>query len=120
MQGDDPDHLKSAACAKHFAVHSGPEAIRHEFDAKASKHDMYDTYSVSYTHLESLDEIRHGNNSNWWHVYKSNKFIINAFKYANKYTPSDVELYYNDFGETDNIKSEGTIKLISDVKSRRV
>ena len=66
---------------------------------------------------ESLDEIRHGNNSSWWHVYKSNEFIINAFKYANKYAPKDVELYYNDFGETDNIKSEGIIKLISDVKS---
>ena len=66
---------------------------------------------------ESLNEIRHGNNSSWWHVYESNEFIINAFKYANKYAPSNVELYYNDFGETDNIKSEGIIKLISDVKS---
>ena len=66
---------------------------------------------------ESLDEIRHGNNSSWWHVYESNEFIINAFKYANKYAPENVELYYNDFGETDNIKSEGIIKLISDVKS---
>ena len=68
---------------------------------------------------ESLDEIRHGNNSSWWHVYESNEFIINAFKYANKYAPSNVELYYNDFGETDNIKSEGIIKLISDVKSAK-
>ena len=66
---------------------------------------------------ESLNEIRHGNNSSWWHVYENNEFIINAFKYANKYAPKDVELYYNDFGETDNIKSEGIIKLISDVKS---
>ena len=66
---------------------------------------------------ESLNEIRHGNNSSWWHVYENNEFIINAFKYANKYAPSNVELYYNDFGETDNIKSEGIIKLISDVKS---
>ena len=48
LQGPDPDHLKSAACAKHFAVHSGPEAIRHEFDAKASKHDMYDTYLYAF------------------------------------------------------------------------
>ena len=48
---------------------------------------------------------------------ESNEFIINTFKYANKYAPSDVELYYNDFGETDNIKSEGITKLISDVKS---
>ena len=38
----------AAACAKHFAVHSGPEAIRHEFDAKASKHDMYDTYLYAF------------------------------------------------------------------------
>ena len=68
---------------------------------------------------ESLDEIRHGNNSSWWHVYESNEFIINAFKYANKYAPENVELYYNDFGETDNIKSEGIIKLISDVKSAK-
>ena len=66
---------------------------------------------------ENLNEIRHGNNSSWWHVYKSNEFIINAFKYANKYAPKNVELYYNDFGETDNIKSEGIIKLINDVKS---
>jgi GH35 family endo-1,4-beta-xylanase len=66
---------------------------------------------------ESLNEIRHGNNSSWWHVYESNEFIINAFKYANKYAPKNVELYYNDFGETDNIKSEGIIKLIRDVKS---
>ena len=77
--------------------------------------NTYRTDTVSPA--ESLDEIRHGNNSSWWHVYKSNEFIINAFKYANKYAPEDVELYYNDFGETDNIKSEGIIKLISDVKS---
>ena len=48
LQGDDPDHLKSAACAKHFAVHSGPEAVRHEFDADVSKHDMYDTYLYAF------------------------------------------------------------------------
>lgn len=48
LQGEDPEHLKSAACAKHFAVHSGPEAIRHEFDAKVSKHDMYDTYLYAF------------------------------------------------------------------------
>ena len=48
LQGPDPEHLKSAACAKHFAVHSGPEAVRHEFDAKASRHDMYDTYLYAF------------------------------------------------------------------------
>lgn len=48
LQGDDPEHLKAAACAKHFAVHSGPEAVRHEFNAKVSKHDMYDTYLYAF------------------------------------------------------------------------
>lgn len=48
LQGEDPEHLKSAACAKHFAVHSGPEADRHSFDAKASVQDMYDTYLYAF------------------------------------------------------------------------
>lgn len=48
LQGDDSEHLKAAACAKHFAVHSGPENIRHEFDAKVSKFDMYDTYLYAF------------------------------------------------------------------------
>ena len=71
-----------------------------------------DTVSAS----ENLSEIRHGNNSSWWHVYRSNEFIIRAFQYANQYAPKDVELYYNDFGETDNTKSEGIAKLLTDVK----
>lgn len=77
--------------------------------------NTYRTDKVSAA--ESLSEIRHGNNSSWWHVYESNEFIINAFKYANKYAPANVELYYNDFGETDNTKCEGIVKLINDVKS---
>ncbi|MCB0551648.1 MAG: glycosyl hydrolase, partial [Phaeodactylibacter sp.] len=36
LQGDHPKYLKSAAMAKHYAVHSGPEGLRHEFDAKVS------------------------------------------------------------------------------------
>ncbi len=48
LQGEDADHVKAAACAKHYAVHSGPEAIRHEFDAKVSRHDLYDTYLYAF------------------------------------------------------------------------
>lgn len=77
--------------------------------------NTYRTDKVSAA--ESLSEIRHGNNSSWWRVYKSNEFIINAFKYANHYAPANVELYYNDFGETDNTKCEGIVKLINDVRS---
>ena len=65
----------------------------------------------------STSDTRHGSNSMWWRVYQSNEFIINAFKYANTYAPNDVELYYNDYGETDNTKCEGIVKLINDVKS---
>ena len=48
LQGDDKETLKSAACAKHFAVHSGPEAVRHEFNAVATKKDMAETYLPAF------------------------------------------------------------------------
>ena len=44
MQGDDPKYFKTIATAKHYAVHSGPEPLRHTFDAVASEHDLWDTY----------------------------------------------------------------------------
>ncbi len=50
LQGDG-EYLKSAACAKHFAVHSGPEALRHKFDAKASEKDMRETYLPAFEKL---------------------------------------------------------------------
>ena len=43
--------MKAAACAKHFAVHSGPEAVRHEFNAVASKKDMTETYLPAFKAL---------------------------------------------------------------------
>ncbi|MDL2294183.1 glycoside hydrolase family 3 C-terminal domain-containing protein [Ruminococcaceae bacterium OttesenSCG-928-D13] len=50
LQGDGPV-MKTAACAKHFAVHSGPEHNRHEFDAKASPQDMAETYLPAFKAL---------------------------------------------------------------------
>ncbi|HEY5704275.1 MAG TPA: glycoside hydrolase family 3 N-terminal domain-containing protein [Terrimicrobiaceae bacterium] len=44
LQGDDPRYLKAMACAKHFAVHSGPEAPRHHFNASPPERDLYETY----------------------------------------------------------------------------
>ena len=44
MQGDDPQYLKAVACAKHFAVHSGPEPLRHKFDVHPPERDLYETY----------------------------------------------------------------------------
>jgi beta-glucosidase len=44
LQGDDPNYFKSVACAKHFAIHSGPESKRHRFDAEPPERDFYETY----------------------------------------------------------------------------
>lgn len=48
LQGDNPNYLKTAACAKHFAVHSGPEKIRHEFNAEVSDKDLWETYLPAF------------------------------------------------------------------------
>ena len=48
LQGHDENYLKAAACAKHFAVHSGPEDIRHSFDAVVSKQDLRETYLPAF------------------------------------------------------------------------
>lgn len=50
LQGDG-EFLRTAACAKHFAVHSGPEAIRHEFNAEVSPKDMEETYLPAFEEL---------------------------------------------------------------------
>ena len=51
FQGDDPTYLKITACAKHFAVHSGPESTRHSFDVRPSDYDLYDTYLPAFRTL---------------------------------------------------------------------
>src|SRR6478735_9479914 len=51
LQGNDPLHLKTAACAKHFAVHSGPEADRHSFNAIVSETDLRETYLYAFKKL---------------------------------------------------------------------
>ncbi|WP_201982762.1 glycoside hydrolase family 3 C-terminal domain-containing protein [Hymenobacter rubidus] len=51
FQGDDPKYYKITACAKHFAVHSGPEPSRHVFDAKISDYDLWDTYLPAFRDL---------------------------------------------------------------------
>jgi beta-glucosidase len=48
IQGHDKKYMKAAACAKHFAVHSGPEDIRHGFNAVVFKQDLYETYLAAF------------------------------------------------------------------------
>jgi beta-glucosidase len=60
MQGDDPRYLKTVSTPKHFAVHSGPEPLRHGFDAEVSEYDLWNTYlpafkaTVQEGHAESV------------------------------------------------------------------
>ena len=60
LQGDDPHYLKVVATAKHYAVHSGPEADRHRFDARPTERDLYETYLPAFKalvqdgHVESV------------------------------------------------------------------
>jgi len=51
LQGNDPNHFKAVACAKHFAVHSGPEPIRHGFNAVVSTNDLRNTYLPAFKKL---------------------------------------------------------------------
>ena len=51
LQGDHPRYLKAAACAKHYAVHSGPEKDRHTFNAIVTKRELYDTYLPAFKKL---------------------------------------------------------------------
>lgn len=56
LQGDG-EYLKAAACAKHFAVHSGPEALRHQFDARVSPKDLRETYLPAFEKLVKEAEV---------------------------------------------------------------
>lgn len=51
LQGDHSKYLKAAACAKHYAVHSGPEKDRHIFNAIVTKRELYDTYLPAFKKL---------------------------------------------------------------------
>ena len=59
LEGDDPHYLKAVACAKHYAVHSGPEYNRHSFDARPSVFDLWDTYLPAFRDLITKAKV-HG------------------------------------------------------------
>ena len=57
LQGDDPKYLKAAACAKHFAVHSGPEPSRHVDNFNPSAYDLWDTYLPAFQQLVTKADV---------------------------------------------------------------
>lgn len=69
---------------------------------------------------EAVDDGASGNNylrtgSNWYSIYKDDTFIVNAFRFANKYAPADVKLCYNDYNEYQNNKTPGILKVLDAV-----
>ena len=59
LEGTDPYYLKAVACAKHYAVHSGPEGNRHSYDARVSAYDLWDTYLPAFRELITKAKV-HG------------------------------------------------------------
>jgi len=57
LQGDDPKYLKAAACAKHYAVHSGPESLRHTFDVDVTPYELWDTYLPAFKKLVTGSKV---------------------------------------------------------------
>lgn len=79
MQGDDPFYLKTAACAKHYAVHSGPEGIRHGFNVDPSKKDLYETYLPAFKALvqeSKVESVMSAYNSVYGHPATGSHFLL--------------------------------------------
>jgi beta-glucosidase len=57
IQGEHPKYLKTAACAKHYAVHSGPEKHRHQFNACVSERDLRETYLPAFKKLVTQAKV---------------------------------------------------------------
>ena len=58
MQGNDPNYFKTHACAKHYAVHSGPEPLRHTYNAVVKPRDLWETYLPAFKALVKKGNVR--------------------------------------------------------------
>lgn len=79
LQGDDPKYRKLDATAKHFAVHSGPEADRHHFDVHPSKRDLYETYLPAFEALvkeAGVDAVMGAYNRVYGESASGSKFLL--------------------------------------------
>ncbi len=94
--------------------------VAHHFTAEGSKYAgmFYGWDVVNEAVSDGTGTYRDANdNSTWWRVYQSPEFINNAFAYANRYMPSDIALFYNDYNDTTPNKVTGICKLIENVKA---
>lgn len=85
LQGTDPFYLKTAACAKHFAVHSGPERDRHSFDANPPLKDFYETYLPAFKRLveEGVEAVMPAYNRVYGEPCAGSDFLLKEILRAN-------------------------------------
>jgi len=78
LQGKDPKYLKTAACAKHYAVHSGPESVRHGFDAVPPEKDFYEYYLPAFRRLvdEGVESVMPAYNRTYGMPCAGSKFLL--------------------------------------------
>ncbi len=92
-------------------------SVAEHFTGENSKYkNMFYAWDVVNEAVSDDGSIRSGS-SKWWDVYQSNEFIIQAFRFANKYMPESVDLYYNDYNEWYAKKVTGIVQLIKDIKA---
>jgi beta-glucosidase len=85
LQGDHPKYLKAAACAKHYAVHSGPERDRHIFNAIVTKRELYDTYLPAFKKLVTeakVESVMGAYNRTLGEVCCASKLLIEQILYG--------------------------------------
>ena len=95
LQGNDPRYLKTAACAKHFAIHSGPESLRHDFDVAPSEADFHETYLPAFEAL-----VREAHVESVMTAYNS------IYGYPCAISPRLYDLLYNKWGFDGHVVSD--------------
>ncbi|SFC40933.1 endo-1,4-beta-xylanase [Butyrivibrio sp. YAB3001] len=96
------------------------KSVAEHFTAEGSKYrDLFYGWDVVNEAVsDSTGTYRNASeNSSWWAVYNSCEFIQNAFVYANRYMPSNIALFYNDYNETGTNKMGGICELLKTVKN---
>lgn len=98
-------YIKSVLeCVKKWEVeNNNDERIIHTWDV------------VNEAASDSNSGIR-TNDSNWYNIYKSDEYIVNAFRFANKYAPKDVKLCYNDYNEYMGHKTQGILNIVKAIQ----
>ncbi|MGH7940124.1 MAG: glycoside hydrolase family 3 C-terminal domain-containing protein [Limisphaerales bacterium] len=79
MQGNNPKYMKTVACAKHYAVHSGPEPLRRSFNARPPERDLYETYLVAFQAAVQeghVGSIMGSYNATWGTPNCANPFLL--------------------------------------------